>query len=44
VLEYSANTITEKLYLQVNEEGHHKVMIEEIKKDKRCQKRKTERS
>jgi Reverse transcriptase (RNA-dependent DNA polymerase) len=30
VLEYSANLIAENLYSQVDEEGHHQVMIDEI--------------
>ena len=30
VLEYSANIIAENLYSQVDEEGHHQVMIEDI--------------
>ena len=30
VLEYSANVIAENLYSQVDEEGHHQVMMEEI--------------
>jgi hypothetical protein len=30
VLEYAANVIAENLYSQVDDEGHHQVMIEDI--------------
>ena len=30
VLEYSANVIAENLYSQVDDEGHHQVMIDNI--------------
>jgi predicted GNAT superfamily acetyltransferase len=30
VLEYAANVIAENLYSQVDNEGHHQVMIEDI--------------
>ena len=30
VLEYSANVITENLYSQVDDEGHHQVMIDKL--------------